>query len=114
MDTDRSEADIVHVHGCNHKLEFDAAASTATNRRILILEGLQTASGKGKFQPDNRNGCEKYSYGDDNEWFLRCKEKGNNVYMKYCKVLLETEMREIVQSLIKDMLCNRTVDLTRY
>ena len=61
----------------------------ATNGRIPISEGLQAASGKGKFQSDNRNGCEKYNDSDDNEWFLRFNKKGNHVYMKHCKFLIE-------------------------
>ena len=70
-------------------IEFDAATSIATNGRTPISEGLQAASGKGKFQRDNRNGCDKYNDSDDNEWFLGFDEKGNDVYMKHCKVLIE-------------------------
>ena len=55
---DSDGTDILHVSGCTPLLEFDAATSIATNGRITISEGLQAASGKGKFQP-NRNGCEK-------------------------------------------------------
>ena len=43
----------------------------------------------GKFQPDNRNGFEKYNDSDDNEWFLGFDKKGKDVYMKHCKVLIE-------------------------
>ena len=57
LDPDPSGADSVHVSGCTPQLEFDAAPTITTNRRIPISEGLQAASGKGKFQPDNRNGC---------------------------------------------------------
>ena len=46
------------------------------NNRIPISEGLQAASGKGKFQSDNRNGFEKYNDGDEDEWFLGVDEKG--------------------------------------
>ena len=70
LDPDPSGADRVHVSGCISQLEFDAATSIATNGRIPISEGLQAASGKVKFQPDNRNGCEKYNNCDGNEWFL--------------------------------------------
>ena len=59
LDPDPSGADSTHVSGCIPWLEFDAATSTTTNARIPISEGLQAASGKGKLQPDNRNGCEK-------------------------------------------------------
>ena len=69
LDPDPSGADNIHVSGCTPQLEFEAAASITTNGRIPISEGLQAASGKGKFQPDNRKGCEKYNDCDDNEWF---------------------------------------------
>ena len=71
------------------KLDFEAATSTATNGRLHISEGLQASSGKEKFQPDNGNGCEKYSDSNEDEWFLGFDKKGNNVYMKHCKVLIE-------------------------
>ena len=67
MDPDTCGADSVHVSGCTPQLGFGAATSITTNGRIPISEGLQAASGKGKFQPDNRNGCEKYNDSDDNE-----------------------------------------------
>ena len=86
---DPSGADSIHVSGCTPQLEFDAVTSITTNGRILISEGLQAASGKGKFQSDNKNGCEKYNDSDGNEWFLGFHEKGKDVYMKYCKVLIE-------------------------
>ena len=89
LDLDPSGADSVHVSGCTPQLEFDAATSIATNGRIPFSEGLQAASGKGKFQPNNRNGCEKYNDSDDNEWFLGFDEKGKDVYMKHRKVLIE-------------------------
>ena len=57
LDPDLRGADSLHVSGCTPQLEFDAAASIAINGRIPISEGLPAASGKGKFQPDNRNGC---------------------------------------------------------
>ena len=76
LDPDPSGADSVHVSGCTPQLEFDAATIITTNGRIPISEGLQVASGKGKFQPDNRNGCEKYNDSNDDEWFLRFDEKG--------------------------------------
>ena len=44
---------------------------------------------KGKFQPDNRNGCEKYNDSDDDEWFLGFDEKVKDVYIIHCKVLIE-------------------------
>ena len=62
---DLNGANSLHVSGCTPQLEFDTASSIATTGRIPILEGLQTASGKGNFQPDNRNGCEKYNEGND-------------------------------------------------
>ena len=40
-----------------------------------MLEGLQAASGKGKFQHDNRNGCETYNDSDDYECFLGFDKK---------------------------------------
>ena len=43
-------------------------------------------SGKGKFQPDNRNGCEKYIDSDDDEWFLGFGKKRMRCT---CKVLIE-------------------------
>ena len=49
MNPDPSGADSLHVSGCTTLLEFDAAISIVTNRRIPISEGLQAASGKGKF-----------------------------------------------------------------
>ena len=30
-----------------------------------------------------------YNDNDDDKWFLRFDEKGNDVYMKNCKVLIE-------------------------
>ena len=63
--------------------EFDADACITSNRRILISEGLQAASGKGEFQPGDRNGCEKYNDNED-EWFCGYDEKGKDVYMKHC------------------------------
>ena len=59
LDPDPNGADSLHVIGCTPQLEFDTATSIASNGRILISEGLQAAYHKGKFQPDNRNGCEK-------------------------------------------------------
>ena len=53
LDPEPSGADSLHVSGCTSQVEFDAAASIATNARIHISGGLQTASGKGKFLPDN-------------------------------------------------------------
>ena len=67
MDPDPSGADSANVNGCTPQLEFDAAASITTNGRIPISEGIQAASGKGKFRPDNRNGYEKYNDGEDDE-----------------------------------------------
>ena len=75
LEPDPSGADSTHVSGCTHQLEFDAATSTTTNARIPISEGLQASCGKGKFQPDNRNGCEKDDDSDDDEWFLGFDEK---------------------------------------
>ena len=89
VDSDPSGADSIHVSGCTPQLEFDAATSINTNGRIPISEGLQAASGKGKFQPDNRNGCEKYNDSDDDEWFLGFDEKVKDVYIIHCKVLIE-------------------------
>ena len=70
-----SGADSLHVSGCTLQLEFDGATSTATNGRIPISEKVKAASGKGKFQPDNRNRCERYNDSDDDEWFLRIDRK---------------------------------------
>ena len=89
LDPDPSGADSTYVSGCTPQLEFDAATSITTNRTILISEDLQAASGKGKFQPDNRHGCDKYNDSDDDEWFLGSDEKGKDVYMKHCKVLIQ-------------------------
>ena len=83
-----SGTDRIHISGCTSQLEFDTATSITTNGRIPI-SGLQAASGKGKFQPDNRNGCKKYSDSDDDEWLLGFDEKGKDVYLKHCKVLIE-------------------------
>ena len=76
MNPDPNGGDSLHVSGCITQLGFDAAISIVTNRRIPISEGLQAASGKAKFQPDNRNGCEKYNHSDDDEWFLGFDKKG--------------------------------------
>ena len=89
LDPDPSGADSLHVSGCTPQLEFDAASSIVTTGRIPISEGLQATFGKGKFQPDNRNGCEKYNDSDDDEWFFGFDEKRNDVYMKQCKVFIE-------------------------
>ena len=89
LDPDPSGADSIHVSGCTPQLEFDAATTITTNRRIPISESLQAASGKGKFQPGNRNGCEKYNDSDDDKWFLGFDKKGKDMYMKHCKVLIE-------------------------
>ena len=89
VDPDPSRADNLHVSGCTPHLEFDAATRIPTKGRISISEGLQAASGKGKFQPDNRNGCEKYNDSEEDEWFLGFDKKGNDVYMKHCNVLIE-------------------------
>ena len=75
LDPDPSGADSLCVSGCTPQLEFDTVTSTATNSRIPISEGLWASSDKGKFKPDNRNGCEKYSDSDDNEWFLGLDDK---------------------------------------
>ena len=61
----------------------------ATNGRIPISEILHTSSGKRKFQPDNRNDCENYNDNDDDEWLLEFNKKGNVVYVKHCKVLID-------------------------
>ena len=89
LDPGPSGADSLHVSGCIPQLEFGSATGIATNGRIPISEGLQAASGKGKFQLDDRNGCEKNNDSDKDEWFLGFDEKGNGVYMKKCKVLIE-------------------------
>ena len=89
LDPDPNGADSLNVSGCTPQLEFDTATSTATNGRIPMSEGLQAASNKGKFQPDNKNCCEKYNYSDHDESFLEFDEKGNDVYMKHSKVLVE-------------------------
>ena len=60
-----------------------------TNGRIPVSERLQAASGKRKFQPNNRNGCEKCNDSNDDEWFLGFDEKGKDIYMKLYKVLIE-------------------------
>ena len=64
--------------------------SIATNGRILITDGLQAASGKGKFRTDNRNGCGKYEDSVDDKWFSGFAEKENDVYRKQCKILIES------------------------
>ena len=89
MDPDPSGVDSLHVSGCMPQLEFDTAISIATNGRIPISEGVKAASRKGKFQLDNRSGCEKYNDSYDDEWFLGFDEKGIDVYMKHCKVFIE-------------------------
>ena len=89
LDPDPSGAESIHVSGCTPQLELDAANSITTNEIIPISEGQQAVSGKGKFQPDNRNGCEKCNDSDDDEWFLGFDEKEKDVCMKHCKVLIE-------------------------
>ena len=89
LDPYPSGADSLHVSGCNPRLGFDAATSIANNGRIPISEGLQASFGKGKFQLDYKNGCENYSDSDDDEWFLGFDGKGNDMYMKHCKVLIK-------------------------
>ena len=69
LDLDPSGADSTPVSGCILQVEFGAATSITTNGTISISEGLQAASGKGKFQPDNKNGSEKYNDSFGNEWF---------------------------------------------
>ena len=49
LDRDPSWADSLHVNGCTSQLELTADTSINTNGRIPISEGLQAASGKGKF-----------------------------------------------------------------
>ena len=71
------------------QLEFEIAISSDTNRKIPISEDLQAASGKEKFQPDKRNGCEKYNESDDHLRFIGLNQKGNDVYIKQCEVLIE-------------------------
>ena len=83
-----SGADSLIVGGCTTQLEFDNATSIATNGRSPISEGLQGVSGKGKCQPDNRNGCEKYNDSDVHELLLGFDKKGIGLYMKHCKVLI--------------------------
>ena len=65
LDPNPAGADSLHVSGCTCHLEFDAATSIATNGRFPVSDGVKTASGKGKFQPENRNSCEKYNDSDD-------------------------------------------------
>ena len=89
QDPDPSGADSIHVSGYTPQLESDTATNITTNGRIPISEGLQDASGKGKFQPGNRNDCEKYNDSDGDEWFLGFDQKRKGVYMKHCKVLIE-------------------------
>ena len=89
LDLDSSWTDSAYLSGCTPELEFDVATSITTDGRIHISEGLQAASGKGKCQSDKRNGCEKYSDSNDDERFLGFDEKGKDVYMKYCTVLIE-------------------------
>ena len=60
-----------------------------TNGRIPVSERLQAASGKRKFHPNDRNGCEKCNDSNDDEWFLGFDEKGKDMYMKLYKVLIE-------------------------
>ena len=64
-------------------------ANWAGHKWADSLHVLQAASGKEMFQPDYRNGCEKYDESDDNERFLRLDGKGTDMYMKHCKVLIE-------------------------
>ena len=49
--------------------EFAAATSIVTYGRIPM------------FQPDNRNGCEKYDDSDDDECFLGVDKEWNAVYI---------------------------------
>ena len=78
LDPDTRGADSLYVSGCTPQLEFDATTSITPNGRIPISEGLLAASGKMKFQPDNRNGCEKYKDSDDDEWFLGSDKKNES------------------------------------
>ena len=89
LDPDPSGADSPHVSGCTPQVEFDTATSIATNERIPISEGVKVASGKEKFHSDNRSGYDKHNDRDENEWFLGFGKKGNDVYMKHYKVLIE-------------------------
>ena len=75
LDSDPSGADSIHISGSTPQLKFDVATSITTNGRIPISEGLQATSGKGKFQPENRNACEKCNDGDDDELFLGFDDK---------------------------------------
>ena len=69
LDPDPNGADGLYVSGYAPQLEFGATTSITANGRIPISEGLQAASGKEKFQHDNRNGFEKHSDSDDDGWF---------------------------------------------
>ena len=69
LDPDPNGADGLYVSRYAPQLEFDATTSITANGRIPISEGLQAASGKEKFQHDNRNGFEKHSDSDDDGWF---------------------------------------------
>ena len=83
------QPDSLHVSGCTSQPDFYSATSIATNGKNLISEGVKATFGKGKFQPDNRNVCKKYNDSDEDEWLLGFEEKGSDVYMKHCKVLIE-------------------------
>ena len=75
LDPDPSGGDSIHISGSTPQLKFDVATSITTNGRIPISEGLQATSGKGKFQPENRNACEKCNDGDDDELFIGFDDK---------------------------------------
>ena len=85
---------VVPLSGSITQLEFDDVPSIATNGGIPLSEGLQAASGKGRFQPDNRNGCGKYNYSHGNQWFLGFDDKGNDMHMKHCKRCVHESVAE--------------------
>ena len=89
LDPDPNGADRLHVSGCIPQLEIDAVTSFVNKGRTPVPDSLQAASGKRKFQPDNRHGYEKYNDSNGDESFLGFDEKGSNVYMKHCNVLIE-------------------------
>ena len=54
-----------------------------------MYDVLRISSNNNHNNNNNRIGCEKCNDSDDDGWFSRFDEKGSDVYMKHCKVLIE-------------------------
>ena len=81
------------------KAYVSMVVSLSWNLMLLIALSLMGESlkerkkKKGKvkesFHLITKNDCEKYHHSDDDEWCLGFDKRGTDIYMKYCKVLVE-------------------------